>query len=341
MPRSAQRPAVTFVFLDGVGLGPGGPENPFAMLDLPHVERLVGGQRWTDAAAPFTRPGHVFRPIDATLGVEGLPQSGTGQASLFTGINCAERAGRHFGPFPHSTSKPVIARENLFVRLREIGRTGAFVNAYPERFFRFAEERNRWTVTTLCCVEAGVPLRREADVRAGEALTADLTGAAWPLHLGLDIPVITEADAGRRLARHPTARGATAGAATGRAAPGLRSSADAACRAAREWRGPDRAGARTAGRSRRTGSGSSSAAGGTASGRRAAGLGRRHGYARRPARLPQMPGLPFARRRQESHRAQPFRRRRQAGRPGSGFQLFSCDEGFRRHLDTGKSQRLP
>ena len=201
MPRSAQRPAVTFVFLDGVGLGPGGPENPFAMLDLPHVERLVGGQRWTDAAAPFTRPGHVFRPIDATLGVEGLPQSGTGQASLFTGINCAERAGRHFGPFPHSTSKPVIARENLFVRLREIGRAGAFVNAYPERFFRFAEERNRWTVTTLCCVEAGVPLRREADVRAGEALTADLTGAAWPLHLGLDIPVITEADAGRRLAR--------------------------------------------------------------------------------------------------------------------------------------------
>ena len=133
--------------------------------------------------------------------MEGLPQSGTGQATLFTGVNCAERAGRHFGPYPHSTSKPVIAERNLFVQLRDAGRTGTFANAYPDRFFRFAEGRGRWTVTTLCCIEAGVPLRREADLRAGDALTADLTAAAWPEHLGIDVPVISEVDAGRRLAR--------------------------------------------------------------------------------------------------------------------------------------------
>ncbi len=195
------RPHVTFVFLDGVGLGPAGPENPLATLRLPAFERLAGGQRWTTEADALAEPDHVFRPLDATLGLDGLPQSGTGQASLFTGVNCAARAGRHWGPYPHSTSKPVIAAKNLFVRLHEAGRRGAFVNAYPDRFFRFAEARNRWTVTTLCCVEAGVPLRREADLRAGAALTADLTGAAWPEHLGLDTPVISEAEAGRRLAR--------------------------------------------------------------------------------------------------------------------------------------------
>lgn len=197
MPRPRH---ATFVFLDGIGLGP--PEaNPFAALALPHFERLAGGQRWTAEAEPFISPEHLLLPLDATLGVEGLPQSGTGQASLFTGVNCAARAGRHFGPFPHSTSKPVIARHNLFVRLQEAGLSGAFANAYPERFFAFARERERWTVTTLCCIEAGVRLRGEADLRAGEALAADLTAEGWPGRLGTEVPVISEEEAGRRLAR--------------------------------------------------------------------------------------------------------------------------------------------
>lgn len=200
MPPSTP-PTITFVFLDGVGLGPSGPANPFSTLDLPVFARLGGGKAWTAGTASVRSPRHVFHGIDANLGVEGLPQSGTGQATLFTGVNCAQRAGRHFGPYPHSTSKPVIAAQNLFTRLRGTGQAGAFANAYPDRFFQFAEQRNRWTVTTLCCVEAGIPLRREADVRAGQALTAELTGLAWHERLGLDIPLLTEREAGQRLAR--------------------------------------------------------------------------------------------------------------------------------------------
>ena len=201
MPAPIVPPAhVTFVFVDGVGLGEGTAANPFAYLALQNIERLAGQQRWTTDAGIVAEPAHLFRPIDATLGMEGLPQSGTGQATLFTGVNCAERAGRHFGPYPHSTSKPVIAEHSMFARLHTAGRTGAFANAYPDRFFRYAEGRNRWTVTSLCCIEAGIPLRREADLRAGDALAADLTAAAWPEQLGIDVPVISEADAGRRLA---------------------------------------------------------------------------------------------------------------------------------------------
>ncbi|MCA1481694.1 hypothetical protein, partial [Bradyrhizobium sp. NBAIM08] len=71
-------PHVLFVFLDGVGLGPAPPEtgeNPFATLHFPAFERLAGGQPWTQAARPVRTPGHTFVPIDATLGVAGLPQS--------------------------------------------------------------------------------------------------------------------------------------------------------------------------------------------------------------------------------------------------------------------------
>lgn len=189
------------VFLDGVGLGAADPAgNPLVAEALPAFAELAGGQPWTEALVPVARPGHVVRGIDANLGLPGLPQSGTGQATLFTGINCAEVAGRHFGPFPHSTSKPVIAAHNIFVHLKNAGRPVAFANAYPERFFAWVQQRNRWTVTTLCCRAAGVPLRRTADLKAGRALSSDLTAARWPEQDDAWQP-ITEAEAARRLVR--------------------------------------------------------------------------------------------------------------------------------------------
>ena len=196
--------SMLFVFLDGVGLGPAGsPDNPLACEALPAFERLAGQQRWTSQARPIDEPDHLFRPIDATLDVEGLPQSGTGQATLFTGVNCALKAGRHFGPFPHSTTKPVLASQNLFHRLKALSLSDpvAFANAYPSRFFDHARRRERWTVTTRCCLEADVPLRDEKALRAGKALAADLTNQGWQRLLDRDVPLISEAQAGRRLAR--------------------------------------------------------------------------------------------------------------------------------------------
>ena len=211
---------VLFVFLDGVGLGPSiSVYNPLAQETWPALERLAGGQRWTDAAAPLDEDDHVFRSLDATLGVDGLPQSGTGQATLFTGVNCARAAGRHFGPFPHSKTKPILARDNVFSQLQRLGRFGgcpskkqpseeqpseeqpsAFANAYPPRFFDHVRRRDRWTVTTRCCMEAGVPVRSLDALKEGRALAADLTGAGWQ-KLDTAVPVITEAEAGRRLVR--------------------------------------------------------------------------------------------------------------------------------------------
>ena len=70
----------------------------------------------------------------------------------------------------------------------------------PNASFRFAEARKRWTVTTLSCIEAGIRLRRTADLHAGDGLSADLTGAGWPERTANWTP-ITEAEAGQRLVR--------------------------------------------------------------------------------------------------------------------------------------------
>lgn len=194
---------ILFVFLDGVGLGTDDPAtNPFAELELPAFEQLGGGHRWTEEALLLQSPAQVFRPIDANLGLEGLPQSGTGQATLFTGINCAKVAGKHFGPFPHSKTRPVLTAHNIFQQVQALDlpfeEPAAFANAYPDRFFRFVEKKDRWTVTTRCCLDAGLRIRTHADLLAGNALPADLTAATWPQR-DPNLTPITEAEAGRRL----------------------------------------------------------------------------------------------------------------------------------------------
>jgi len=190
---------ILFVFVDGIGLGPAHAANPLSTTLLPSFGQLAGGHAWTTEAPHVTTPSHVFRPIDATLGIDGLPQSGTGQATLLTGVNCAALVGRHFGPFPHSATHEALASDNLFARIQRLDRRSApaFANAYPPRFFDYARERRRWTVTTRCCLEANVPVRSLDALREGRALTADLTGAGWT-PLGHNVPVITEAEAGSR-----------------------------------------------------------------------------------------------------------------------------------------------
>lgn len=195
---------VLFVFLDGVGLGPSTPDNPFATLELPGFAALAGGQRWTRDIVPINEPRHVVRPLDATLGVDGLPQSGTGQATLLSGVNGAQLAGRHYGPFPHSKTRPALARHNVFRRVQALfpnaAEPTAFANAYPDRFFRYAEHRDRWTVTTRCCLDANVRIRTTDDLTNGHALPADLTAEGWR-RFDDTVALLTEAEAAQRLAR--------------------------------------------------------------------------------------------------------------------------------------------
>ena len=91
---------VLFLFLDGIGLGTDDPQiNPFERVEMPHLQNLLGGNKLVaetlsaSSAKTLRNPGGfetgraTLLALDARLGVDGLPQSATGQAALLTGIN--------------------------------------------------------------------------------------------------------------------------------------------------------------------------------------------------------------------------------------------------------------
>lgn len=191
--------AVLFLFIDGVGLGEEGQQNPFHRSSFEGFELMTGGQPFTRKAQYLDKRGYLFKGIDATLGIEGLPKSGTGQTTLFTGRNAAEEVGRHFGPFPHSKIKPFLKEESIFHMAKEKGKSGIFMNAYPDIFFRRSEENNRWSCTTLMTKSAGISLHREEDLKKGDAITAEITQEAWRENLNIEVPVIDPEEAAKRM----------------------------------------------------------------------------------------------------------------------------------------------
>jgi hypothetical protein len=109
--------------------------------------------------------------------------------------------GRHFGPFPHSKTHETLDEKNIFRQIHDLevrmDAPTAFANAFPPQFF--TAPRRRATVTTYCCNSASVPLRDISALREERALSADLTGAVWREHLGLDIPERSVEAAGQTL----------------------------------------------------------------------------------------------------------------------------------------------
>ena len=193
------------VFLDGVGIGAGDAAfNPFAAARLPRLQALLGGRRPVaedlDADGRILAERAVLVAADATLGMEGLPQSGTGQTSLLTGHNAAAAYGRHFGPWVPTPVRPMLAAENLLSRAVAAGATAAFANAYPlagadPRIFR------RPAAPMLAAQAAGALTRGAAELAEGRAVASSITNERWRERLGDEMPRVTPEEAARTLAR--------------------------------------------------------------------------------------------------------------------------------------------
>ena len=204
-----------FIFLHGVGLGVNDPQvNPFARVELPNLEglleggkliqeslvlnseqdQLVGGRLETERATLLT--------LDAKLGVDGLPQSATGQATLLTGINVSAEIGYHYGPKPNQAVASFLHNGNIFSILNSQGRKTALLNAYPHGYFAAIESGRRlYSAIPLAVTSAGIPLKTQDDLKEGQALSADFTAQGWRERLNLpDTPVLTPERAGERLA---------------------------------------------------------------------------------------------------------------------------------------------
>jgi hypothetical protein len=135
------------------------------------------------------------------MGVEGRPQSATGQAALLTGFNVPQLLGEHYGPRPDDRVRAVLDRAGIFRRLVAAGRQPYFCNAYPQRYFDVIRSgRRRLSSIPHAVVGGGQRLLAHADILAGSALAADFTNQGWHDELGYhDVPVYAADEAGALL----------------------------------------------------------------------------------------------------------------------------------------------
>jgi 2,3-bisphosphoglycerate-independent phosphoglycerate mutase len=184
---------VLLFFIDGLGIGQRGAANPFDGLEGAAPLAVFEDE---EPGIPF---GGVLSRTDASLGVEGRPQSASGQTTILTGINAPEFLGYHKQGFPNQALREVIVEHSIFKQLESAGVTpNAFANAYTPQFF---ETTPRWKAATTCAVEASrtVKFRTLDDLRAERAVFTDFTNSVLNAR-GIEMPEWSPEKAGGVLA---------------------------------------------------------------------------------------------------------------------------------------------
>lgn len=180
-------------FIDGIGLCQ--KESPISNLFTKITSRKL-----IEGTQPDFFDSGVICSADANLNIPGKPQSATGQATIFTGINASEYLGYHLTALPNQKLVELIEKQSLMKSLSEQGISVTSANMYSEEFFqkRSARRRNAFPVSTLTIKASGVPFRYIADYEKRRAVFADITNKLIR-ERGYDIPEITPEFAGNNL----------------------------------------------------------------------------------------------------------------------------------------------
>ena len=169
-------------------------------MKTPGLDRLLGGPLITETIG--AGDDRLLLALDATLGVDGLPQSATGQTALFTGVNGAQKLGHHSTGLPGPKMRSIIEEGNLFSWAVGRGLRTTFANAYTPRYLSaIGSGRRRPSVTTSAILSAGLEPRGLDDLRAGRALSWDVRRDHFAIHLDLNLPAVTPREAGAHLGR--------------------------------------------------------------------------------------------------------------------------------------------
>ena len=185
--------SVLLFFIDGLGIGTRGSFNPLD--DLPDAIPLAVFQN----EPPATFLDGIVVPTDPRLGIDGRPQSASGQTTILTGVNAPERLGYHKQGFPNQALIEIINLESIFKQLRDAGVAPVtFANAYTDGFFT---ERPRWISATTAAVQAaGMSFRTIADLKNGAAVFMDFTNRIL-IERGVHVAERSEDEAAEVLAR--------------------------------------------------------------------------------------------------------------------------------------------
>lgn len=205
---------ILLIFCDGMGLGaddsalsqgeivaPGETTNPFFHAPMQTLRALFGKIPTRDDGVLYGERA-LLVPTDANLGVAGLPQSGTGQTTIFTGVNAPAAIGEHYGPYPNEALREILKRDSIFLQLENLGFRTAFANAYPPFFFeRLKMGKARRTATLQAALAAKIKIRAVEDLARGQAVSGlAMDNRYWVEH-GANVPIITPRTAGKNLMR--------------------------------------------------------------------------------------------------------------------------------------------
>jgi bisphosphoglycerate-independent phosphoglycerate mutase (AlkP superfamily) len=158
---------VFFIFIDGFGIREDKSiNNPFFYAKLPILNEI--------------KKDYIYIPTDACIGVKGLPQSATGQTTIFTGKNASKVLGRHMQGQPTITLKNLIYENNLFQYLIDNGYKVTNANIYSKEYLsKMLDEKNkrvRPSVTSVMTLSSNIKFRTVENYDKKRGVYHDITG---------------------------------------------------------------------------------------------------------------------------------------------------------------------
>jgi len=189
---------IVFIFIDGLGLG----ENDLFINPCANPEIKLFHFFITDSFPQKILFGGVVKPIDAQLGIPGLPQSATGQATLFTGINAAQLLNTHLSGFPNKIIRELLEKHSIHIKLKNMGKRPAFINVYRPIFFEKGPEAliRLLSVTSIANWKADLTFFDFTHLHSEQAIYHDFTNVEL-IKRGFAVPEFTAEKAGQILAR--------------------------------------------------------------------------------------------------------------------------------------------
>ncbi|WP_039764669.1 MULTISPECIES: alkaline phosphatase family protein [unclassified Caldicellulosiruptor] len=175
-----------FIFLDGVGKGENKAHNPFFYYHPKSYDI-------------FLEKG-IVRFLDATLQTPGLPQSATGQVTIYSGINAAKEVGFHINGQITPSLKRIIDKKNIFKTLKQNGFKVDFANVYRDEYLQklLNDKDFKMSVTSYMALTSEVRLKTLDHLLKGEGVYCDITNEIL-IQSGYDVPLFSPKKAAENL----------------------------------------------------------------------------------------------------------------------------------------------
>jgi hypothetical protein len=177
---------------------PATPVAPSAAAGAAALPAAVLEEQFEPVPIPF---GGLAVPIDAVLGVEGVPQSATGQTTLLTGVNAQELLGKHLTGFPNPPLRELLLQKSVLRTLTDRGLHARFLNVFRPLYFELPYEKQiTLSATTVANLAAANRFSDLNDLRNRQAIYQEFTNQEL-VKKGFDVPEFTPTEAGVILAQ--------------------------------------------------------------------------------------------------------------------------------------------